>query len=348
MKETNKNIATLKGNVTKAKKTGDPEKIAAAEAALAEALKAEPVQESEKVDDPEKQPEGDSKKVVLNENGPEHYELIADGRTVKYQLREKAPYLKDEEYTGFKAETKSTVEAIAEAYNAVYASGDLDLATKLATHADKLCKCYNAASLKESFVLAKNAGDPMIDAVTRHLYETISATPRKKADEAYFTISVAEKSRRIPLDKLYRELEGIGADKHWIYTAQAVNKLFTARAISSKNPGKSMADIYRDLGGYTMDDAAKKLEAGENPVSNNKLLAALRRVISEMIGEENGKKVIGIDVRHVLDLYLKEDRNDAHGTTLEAATHKKFYDLLSIVCYRVLTGGTYKITYKVK
>ena len=351
-----KNVTVAKSALTKAKKSGDVEKIAAAEAALAAAeaalaaAEAETEPKTEQVQDVPEQIEVTAKDgVTLESFGLDKYKVSNGKAVTEYKVMEETPFLSGSgEYETFLSNLYSTIDALCSAFNVAESVGD-NVSKTLGGHIDKLAKCYNATSLKYALTLCWEDAEPLRYAVTTgQLYKTVSAVAKQVEGEKYLGRKIAEKERRVPIDKLHKFVEGgVGVDKKWIYTAQAVNKTFLARAImgESKEDVK-FADVWRSLGGYTMDQAAKALEAGENPVSNTKLLANLRRLISEMFGPEVGKLAIGVDVRHIMHAYLKEDKKDATGLTSEAATHKRFYDLISVVCHRILTGGTYKVTFK--
>lgn len=361
METTKKNISNLKAALTRAKKSGDAEKIAAAEAALAAAEAALATAETEtepkteqdvpKVETAQEDTEPKTEKgvTIRNAGGLNEYELDDAGTITHYKVMETPPMMQgSEEYDRFLTDQYGIISALCKGFDSAEAVGDA-VSKTIGGHIDKLTKCYNDAALKGALTKCWEDAEPLRYAVTTgQIYKTVSATAKQAEGEKYLCRKIAERERRIPIDKLNKFVEGgVGVDKKWIYTAQAVNKTFLARAImgESKEDVK-FADVWRSLGGYTMDQAAKALEQGENPVSNTKLLGNLRRLIAEMFGSEVGKLAIGVDVRHILNAYLKEDKKDATGLTSEAATHKRFYDLISVVCHRILTGGTYKVTFK--
>lgn len=269
---------------------------------------------------------------------------------IKYSVPEKLPPIGKEarQYDEYMAGTMDTLEKLCLEWNAARSFSD-PVTTPLGKDIDQLCKLYNEAScIKAMKVCYEDEEETLMHAVRIQVYTTIKATARTPKNGSFEERKVTEVSRRIPLERLHNTIDGgIGQNKSWIYTAQMVNKMFCAvviKALSKDN--KKIADIWRDMGGYTLDQAAKALENGENPVSNTKLLKALRLVTEQALGEEFARKFLSCDVRKLILTWSKEYKKDSTGLTIDAATHKKFIDLLLVTWYRILTDKEYGVFYK--
>lgn len=288
------------------------------------------------------------KNVINNEM---ELTITADGqepKVVKYDLRDKAPAFGSlDECRQYQATVKATVSTLCDAWKTANAQND-GLTGKIASDIKALCNLYNEAALTDVLtVCCENKENPLLKAVEVDTYTTIMAAERsEKGNSSVKIFKMTEKKKRIPIDVLHKVVEGgIGLDKSWYHEIQAVNKLFAAKAKVKHTPGANVADVLRSMDSYRMDEEAKKYENGENPLSNRKLLEAVRTLVTKMIGEEYARKCLSYDITRIQDTYLKEDNNDASGLSLKAAGHKKFYDLFLIVCNHLYTGNPYKINW---
>lgn len=217
--------------------------------------------------------------------------------------------------------------------------------TSIFNDAGKLVKLYNSASLSGIFMECARQEKPMLHAVTVELYPTLQARVSEDKDTHVRTLEITTRMKRIPIDKLHKKMPGgIGEDRNWYYTSQAVSSLFLAKVIIKNTPNGKEADALRRVKDcYTMDDIARAIDMGKNPTSNTNMLKNLRLVVSQMIGEEYTSKVMSHDVNLIADYYVKEYKKDPSGLTKQVADKKNFNDILMIVCYRVVTDGSYDV-----
>lgn len=223
-----------------------------------------------------------------------------------------------------------------------------DTADKIFEHIETLAGLYNEASSFEAMRDCLEHEKPLLWACTRMIYPTMGVRLKEDKKLNVITLEIKRRDRRIALDKLHKAAEGIGEDKNWIYTAQAVNKIFTARLITELNGSKGADALAAIDGSYHMSEIAKQIKMGQNPVSNTKTLDQLRLCIKQMIGEEFVSKLISFDVKFLTSQYAKESKGDSYGLTLEAAAHKRFYDLLMRVCHHLITDKPYNVVFKEK
>lgn len=241
---------------------------------------------------------------------------------------------------------KSDIEKLALAWAEAAAIKDLATSAEIMKDAKKLSSLYNTASLTEAIMDCGRDEKPMLKAVIRELYPTLSVGTGEDRDTKVEFMKVVKRMKRIPLDKLHKKCQGIGANKDWIYQAQSFNKLLVARAIvDSREDGKiTIEQALRMIDeSFAMDKIAKEIKYGKNPTSNTSLLKSLRTLITMMIGEEYENEVKSHDIRKLNSMYLTECKKDESGLTSEARTHKKFYDLALIIAHRVATGGKYTV-----
>lgn len=291
-----------------------------------------------------------TKSIILTVVDDDDTEKVSE---IMYNLPDSVSFGKAEEYRKFMEETKKSVEDIATVWAAVYGAKEcgklvindgVPATGKIFAEATELCDRYNKASLAEALKDCAEDENPMMHAATRLLYPTISVKETNKKDELA-RLDVVERLRRIPIDRLHKSISGgIGANKMWIYEAQAVNMVFTARAFASVLEKGDPEEILSKISDSDhMKEIAKKITLGETPTSETKLLEHLRECIGMMLGDEWKSKVKSQDSRHVRDLYITEHKKDPTGQTKAVMTHKKFYDMLLVVCHKIVTGGEWKV-----
>lgn len=298
----------------------------------------------------------DNRKVIIltdvPENEGEEQKVIKE---VYYDLPATAPLGSLDDIRKFMAKTLKSVEEICLVWDVAYISkeigkliieGEVPATGLVFAEAYALCDRYNEASIAEALKDCADAEgeDPLMHAAKRLLYPTISVKESKEKDEPN-RLKVTTRQRRIPIDRLHKMVPGgVGADKLWIYEAQAVNMVFTARAIASCVDGGDAEKVLTKINESDhMKEIAKKISLGETPTSNTKLLEHLRKCIGMMLGKEWEPKVLSHDVKHVKDLYVTEYKKDATGRTKQVLTHKRFYDLLLIVASKIVNGGEYTV-----
>lgn len=241
---------------------------------------------------------------------------------------------------------QSDIDKLALAWAEAAAIKDLATSAEIMKDAKKLASLYNTASLTEAIMDCGRDEKPMLKAVIRELYPTLSVGTGEDRDTKVEFMKVVKRMKRIPLDKLHKKCSGIGVDKNWYYEAQSFNKLLVARAmVDADKEGKlTIEEALKQIDdSFAMDKIAKEIKYGKNPTSNTNLLKTLRKLICMMIGEEYESEVRSHDINTLNSRYLTECKADPSGLTAEAKTNKKFYDLCLVIAHRVATGGSYSV-----
>lgn len=184
---------------------------------------------------------------------------------------------------------------------------------------------YAVCSKNETYRAARASGDAMKYAVTTFYYPVIKVKEPKNEGEARY---IDNGARPIDLGDLHKKLDGIGANKHWIYTAETLNYYLTIRAAQRVG-----ATVKNDS--FKMHEIARQIDLGKNPCSNTNMLKTLQRLVEEMLGE--GYKATSHDVNYLIDVYANDNKKSKTGIT--AANHKTLRNYLKKVCYRILTGS---------
>lgn len=206
---------------------------------------------------------------------------------------------------------------------------EADLQTVIDAYAlESKAQCYQAA---------KDSGDPMKYACTAFFYEVLAVKEdRDEVSKAVIGRHLEKALRPIDLGDLHKRLEGIGANKMWIHTAEKLNYYLTYRAADRVGAAALSELLTKKSDVFYMHEIARKVDLGKNPVSNTNLLKSLQQVITEMLGD--GYKATSHDVNYLVDVYSNDNKKSKTG--ISAANHKTLRNYLKKVCYRILTGGT--------
>jgi len=193
---------------------------------------------------------------------------------------------------------------------------------------DQVIEYYNGVSKKLFYNACKASEDPMKYAVLAFFYPGIKV--KEKADPMTKTVTQEISDKEIPVDlgDLHESIDGIGADKKWIYTVQKLNCHLTVREAERMGTKLSMDNFY-------MNEIARQRDLGKNPCSNTQLLKTLQVCIDEMIGPDY--RAMSHDVNYLVDVYATDSKKSK--TAITAANHKTLRNYMKKICYRILTGG---------
>lgn len=334
-------VSTLKGWIKNESKQSDSE------------TKDEPVNNEQQQDEPKDDPKSKPTfKIISGMNGVKKLEVVIDGQkeTVEYAIIEKLPSVKDlNDLKNLMAGIEATTKKLCDFWNTAKSVNN-PVTGPLGDDIDALCKGYNIIS-KHCILMDCLVADvdPLIAAIETDVYRTIGAKDRLPKGGTMKERHVQDRKLRIPIDRLYELGKAakidVGEDPHWYHSAQAANKKFLAACIKRYNKKDEAIEILKSLEGYTMSEEAKALERGEAP-SKTKLLKAIREVTREALGEEFARNIISCDVAWILDGYTKENKKQADGLDREAATHKRFYDLLLCMWHKHFAGKAYTLSFK--
>ena len=256
----------------------------------------------------------------------------------------------NEEYSAFQAKLpvlRSAVEDKVRAYNVAYGEKKYDEAIKLDTETNELIEQYATIARNLCFEDCKNTEDPMLAAVKRLTYTTITTKDGIEGELKIPTRTVTEKDRNIDLLRLDKYCGGIGHDHNWKYMVERLNMLFSLNCAIGIGKGAEFLKQMHDC--YAITEAAKGIDLGvkepepDSPVSNAGLLTAVRAVVTAMLGEEYGSKVLSHDVKYLKQVSAKGSRK---ALTIQCANHKYMRGYMAGVCHRIVEGKTYDLDYK--
>lgn len=232
-------------------------------------------------------------------------------------------------------ELKSQAEAKAIAWNAAMTEGKIDDANHIDTDLRETIADYTASARALCYEECQTSGDPMMEAIKRLTFTTIAVFDDKVGDEKIVVRSIVEKQKPIDLIKLHKRTKGgIGQDPKWIYMAEKMNFLLTAKkAVELGIDPREINDSY------AMSDIAREFDLGKNPASNTKLLASVQGIVTAMVGD--GYKATSHDVNYIASVYSKKGRGQL---TVVSANFKTFAAILADICHHIVTGDGYKLT----
>lgn len=243
-------------------------------------------------------------------------------------------------------ELRQAIDAKVSEYNEHILDKEYEEAYAMNEEIEKLVNEHTSTARDIAFDEILDCEDPMIEAVRRLTYGTISAKDVSRDEDGvkYPMKSVVEIAKDIDLSKLHAKAkkngnkDGIGADPKWDYYVQKFNFLLTAqKAVDLGINPKGISDTY------DMADIAKEIDMGKTPTSKTNILKTLQKVIAAMIGEEY--KATSHDVAFLMSIYSRKNRA---ALTVTCANHRYLRKYLSEICHRLVNNDSYKIAYKEK
>lgn len=239
------------------------------------------------------------------------------------------------------AEQRAKAEAKANEYNDALISkaSAIDLNQKAEILAE-IIKEYDRMSRTVTFEDCRLSEDPMKAAVLKLTYPTLKTVFKATSGDPkeLKMCSVIEAEKAIPLDKLHAYCDGIGADKKWIYYAQQLNLLITAKTAKELN---NNVDLKAINDSYAMDKIARELDMGKTPTSNTQLLKQLNIVIAAMLGSDF--KGTSHDVAFLVNAWSKKGKK---ALSIVAARHTTMYNLMLEICHAIMTEKVYELEIK--
>lgn len=222
--------------------------------------------------------------------------------------------------------------------------------------ADEQVKLYNKKSGEIYLEMFAGSGKAPLDIMKEHIDDPVYETLSIKLDKEVGTYSTESRNRFMPTENVHSKCKGgIGHDKNWLYYAHKLNYLMACRlteeVITDEKKRKEIADSYemKDAVRAVLFpqeiDPLKDIDRKKDLISNKNLTAALKYVITAMIGEEFGNKVISYHSRYICNAYAEHDKKKIGGG-LKIADNKKFVRLLIDVCYKIMKGEEFEISGK--
>lgn len=249
----------------------------------------------------------------------------------------------------------ATLESKVSKYNSLYEDpvANRNAISDLESEVDKLVDDINEAARIVAFNDCRESDDPMLTAVTILTYPnvTVRTMVKTKVDgiEVIIPMQTSSKPKYIDLAQLKDYCpDGIGFESTWIHKIQKLNYLMTVRTAKDlKVPDKNIQSISDS---YEMSEIARKLEMGETPTSNTKLLEQLQMVVTSMLGDEKvvddkGNEHLKYqaqsqDRNYILNLYAKKGKDKL---SVACSNHSNFRKLIMDVCHRIVLGLNYDV-----
>lgn len=215
----------------------------------------------------------------------------------------------------------------------------LDLQEKI----DKAVKAYNDVSFAKLLFRLKGSDDAMKLALTEYSYPTIKAQLKEDGDDVAKVeqMVIIPVSKPIDLKKVNSKLGKFGANPKWINLVEKFNMLLTIRMTQEVGSSTS-AKVVNDT--FDICDDSKAIELQPDLVSQNKMIKALQMVIDAMLGE-GSFKVNSHDTKFIEWRYGKKGKEKL---TIKASNLSDFMTTILNVGHKLVTGGEYKVDYKIK
>lgn len=196
----------------------------------------------------------------------------------------------------------------------------------------------------------RDAENPMLEAVTRYSFETISH--KMERDGKLITGVEAIYDKVVELD-IVKFTKFAQLNKVWILKAEKLNQLMCLQV--GKDLGVSSAQIQsinKDFG--FGDKAAKDIKMGKNPLSNNQMTKTLQAIIDDLVfvegsdskSDSNKFKANNHDVAYLR--YCYTSRSKRGELTVKTAKNNFICQLIVDIAHRLITGKVYSVEFKIQ
>jgi len=260
-----------------------------------------------------------------------------------------------EDYLNKLGQLEGSIRTNVQEYNTAYGEKRYEDAIKLTASIEKDISEYNSIAQMLCFDECANSDDPMITAVLKLDFPAIGVRDTLEGDGEIKNLVrevVDDKRKKIDLlklDKYVRDRggKGIGHDTNWKYMAERLNLLFAMDCAVEIGKGEEFIKEMSEC--YAVKEASREIDFGVKnpkagtPISNTGLLKAVKAVVTAMVGEEYGAKVLTHDVRFLKMVSAKKSKK---ALALQCANHRYMREYLMEVCNRVITGSVYDVEYK--
>lgn len=249
-----------------------------------------------------------------------------------------------------KANSLAELTALVSSYNAAVDEDKIDeikiLTPKLTEKAND-----HAFHCRQEFIYdCLCTDDPMMEAVKRVYFKSVAVKddrPKGAKPGVICKKKLEEREIRIDLYDLHAEIDGgIGKDKMWVAMCEKMGFLLSLRVAGEiVNPVDKAREIAAISGGYSMSEVAEKLNMGDTPTSNTKLLKQLQMLVTATIGEEFKAK--SHDVQYLLHAFSSFD-NKKTGN-IKVSKPKRMRHIVLDILHAIVEGNGYTISgYKMK
>lgn len=246
---------------------------------------------------------------------------------------------------------ESEIRTCISSYNEAVNASNFNAMTEADNRQKALEKEYAELAEIICYSNLKEQANPMLAAITAYGYNVIRHKDVPSTEKVVedgeeksitvYTREIAIKEQQIDLIKFdnYKS-KTVSVNPMWKYELQTLNQMFCIRT------AQDMGITFKPES-YFMDKMARRIEDGETPVSNSKMLEALQHLVDMVIfeGQENDQdknkhRANSRDITYLLKVYTKPGKG-----RLEIATakHNYFARIIGKVLYRIATGEQYGI-----
>lgn len=246
---------------------------------------------------------------------------------------------------------KSEMKASCKAFNEAMLSSDLDATNSQTVKITELEKEYASMAAKQDFEAFLSTEKPMLSALEKRYFTVCKHQDVKDNENGFITRTITGRQR--PLDFVAfedyaksKQIE-IACNNEWRYDIQKLNVLLAVRA--GQELHTSIEKIKAMINTFSCNKIITKIEMGETPTSNTKLLNALQNIVNKIIYEDGKKgnfyKVRSQDVAYLNMLYLKRGKE---ALSVSVSKHKALTNLIMDILHGIITGKSYSVEYPTK
>lgn len=250
------------------------------------------------------------------------------------------------------AEIKADAESNLTKLNGFVEENDFEGVTTSTAKLNDLVKELNGALTHYSYVAMSQTENPLKTAIELRHVERVKLTPIKDKDSGKVTEYTLDKTAgKINFfdfaDFCKQRKVSCGTSKTWTIEVEKFNLLLAMREAKELT---KLPLAMRDIG--YVKTLKSKIELGETPTSNTKVLAALQTVVDSMLYipqadskgvEHNAIKVSSHDLKYITSCFTK--RGKADGCVETAKRQALAYDI-AVVIDSILAKRDYKMLFE--
>lgn len=228
-------------------------------------------------------------------------------------------------------------------YNAALREKNMDAVNRLENDIREAEAAFANQSQDDLFSECKKSENPILEGVRKYEYPVLKHRLNREDGIATDMELVEDRTKQIDLVKLCKFCD---LSTLWAYKVERMGELLCVRA--AKELGMTTDEIKKISKTYRMDKAAREVELGGTPTSNNQICKLLQTVIDDILFEDDGSgknkyKCNSHDVAYLLMCYTKRGRKQLSVTVAKASF---LHGLVVDVLHRIVCGLKYGLEYQ--
>ena len=233
----------------------------------------------------------------------------------------------------------ATLENLVTKHNEAREEKKFDTMVSLDVEIKNTLKDYNETAEKAAYLELNKYENPLAAAALTGFFDGKKIEEIKREDGSVEGYAIATKSIAINLKKV---TDSLNLKKDWFYKLEQFNQTLCLKKGDELGiPKKSQRDA---IGSLHISKVVKRLDAGENPLSNNQLCKNLQEIVDLIIYEDNEKgknkfRCNNHDVAWLYGCYGKYSKNVRRA--IKPFQTKVLATLLSDVISRIITNDNY-------